>query len=1158
MGLMAMLEMSMRDHCTHLCDMKKHKVFSKYIILFLSWLLIMLYGCNTSSPDTQFTNIDPLSIGIGFQNNIQETQQNNILKNEYTYNGGGVAVGDINNDGLADVYFSGNSVSNKLYLNKGDWDFEDITASSRTGGRKDWTTGIAMVDVNGDGWLDIYVCYSGNTPGEGYNLPVVRNQPNRANQLFINNGCKPGGVPTFTDKAKAFGLGALGTFSTQAYFFDYDVDGDLDMFLLNHANTFYAPFINTKKLRNLRHPYFGNKLFRNDDMKFVEVSKEAGIHGGGLNFGLSAAISDINMDNWPDLYVTNDYDEQDFCYINNKDGTFREVSSEILGHMSKSSMGSDIADINNDGYADIMVLDMLPEDNHRQKLLRGQDSYERYQLAVDSGFQHQYLRNILQLNRGLGADGLPRYSEIGQFSGISNTDWSWSSLLVDLDNDGLRDMFITNGYLRDITNMDYMTHTRKVYKEAASRRVEVDFIKLIGELPTTRLKNYVYQNTDGIKFSNKTDEWGFHQETISNGGAYADFDNDGDYDLITNNLNQPISILKNNQNDKLNNNFIKIKLVGSDLNTQGIGAKIWLETEDKTIFHEAYHARGYLSSSEPILSIGIGNSTIIKTLKVLWPDGRQLLVNDIEANQLIELVYAQSQLENDTHSVVPNKTVLVDVTHASGINFRHVASDFVDFEKDKLLHYQLSNLGGRLATGDVNGDGNDDIYFGGAAGQAAELYFGTDEGTFIMSKSQPWIVDSAMEDMKPLFFDADGDGDLDLYVVSGGSTFYLNSLQYQDRLYENDGDGQFSKLTSVLTQEPTSGSCAISGDFDKDGDLDLFVGGRHQGSRYPISPSSFILRNESEGANVKFVNATSEICASLEQIGMVTDAQWTDYNGDGWLDLIVVGEWMEIKVFQNENGKLIEKKLPSLEKSDGWWTAIRQLDIDADGDMDYLLGNAGLNSRIKASKAEPTELYARDFNNDGKLDPIICYYIQGKSYPLPTRDDLLVQINPLRKKFPNFASYADATIEDVIRQELLDKTLKLSAHVMESCWLENVEGELKLRKLPDLLQFSAVNAFIDYDFDNDGIQDILAAGNFYPFNPQMGRSDASMGAMLQLSNNELIVKHNVISPMWLNGDIRDMALLSFNSGKKKIIVSRNNDAPSVFEINTDYASGLKN
>lgn len=1137
--------------------MKIKIAFSQYITFLISGLLVVLLGCTTSSTDVQFTSIDPVSIGIEFRNDILETQQNNILVNEYTYNGGGVATGDINNDGLADIYFGGNMVSNRLYINKGDWQFEDITISSGTSGRKDWTNGVAMVDVNGDGWLDIYVCYSGNTPGEGYNLPVVRNHPKRANQLFINNGCKPGEKPTFTDRAKEYGLDALGTFSVQAYFFDYDVDGDLDMFLLNHANTFYAPFINTKKLRNLRHPFFGNKLYRNDNMQFVEVSKEAGIHGSGLNFSLSAMVSDINMDDWPDLYVTNDYAEQDYCYINNKDGTFTEVSHDILGHMSKSSMGSDIADINNDGYADILVLDMLPEDNHRQKILRGQANYTNYQLAVDSGFHHQYFRNTLQLNRGLKSDGLPRYSEIGQLSGISCTDWSWSPLLVDLDNDGLKDLFITNGYLRDITNMDYIQHTSDVYKMAKERKVDVNYLTLIGELPTTKLKNYVFKNLDGIYFTKKTDEWGLQQKTISNGAAYADFDNDGDYDLITNNLNQTISILRNNQNENLNNNFIKLKLIGSDLNTQGTGAKIWLETEGKSIFHEVYTIRGYLSSSDPVITIGIGNATQIKSLKVLWPNGRVSLVRDIASNQLIELAYAQSQSDDAPIHVHPNNTLLVDVTATSGIKFRHVESEYVDFKKGKLLHYQLSKLGARLATGDVNGDGNDDIYFGGAAGQPAELYYGTDDGTFLVSKTQPWSIAATMEDMNPVFFDADGDGDLDLYVVSGGSKFELGSPQYQDRFYLNDGTGQFSDLTNALPSETTSGSCAIAGDFDKDGDLDLFIGGRHKVSKYPYPPESFILRNESKGNHIQFANVTSEINASLENIGMVTDAQWTDYNGDNWLDLIVVGEWMGIKVFQNVNGKLIEQKFASLENSNGWWTTIRQMDIDGDGDMDYLLGNAGLNSRIKASVTEPIELYARDFNNDGKIDPILCYYIQGKSYPMHSRNELLDQLIPLRKKFRNYASYADATIEDVIGMKLLDQTFKLKTYMMESSWLENVEGDFRLRKLPDVVQFSPVNAFISDDFNGDGIKDIIAAGNFYPFKPQIGMNDASMGTMLQFSDNALTVSHNIISPLWLDGDIRDMALLSFNNGEKRIVVSRNNDVASVYAINADFESELK-
>lgn len=1127
---------------------------NKYIILLMMGVMLVLYGCGTSSSDTQFTSLDPVSIGIDFQNDIRETPDNNILKNEYTYNGGGVAAGDINNDGLADVYFSGNSVSNKLYLNKGNWKFEDITAASGTGGRKDWATGVVMVDINGDGWLDIYVCYSGNTPGEGYNLPVVRDQPQRANQLFINNGCKPGEVPTFTERAKEYGIDAPGTFSTQAYFFDYDLDGDLDMFLVNHANTFYAPFINTRKLRSLRHPYFGNKLYRNDNMKFVEVSKEAGIHGSGLNFGLSASISDINMDNWPDIYVTNDYDEQDYCYINNRNGTFREVSHEILGHMSKSSMGSDIADINNDGYADIFVLDMLPEDNHRQKLLRGQDNYDRYQLSVDSGFHHQYSRNTMQLNRGLAADSLPRYSEIGQFAGISNTDWSWSALLVDLDNDGLRDIFITNGYLRDITNMDNMRHTSEVYKKAGARRENVDFQKLINELPVTRLKNYVYQNSNGIKFINKTEEWGLNQKTVSNGAAYADFDNDGDYDLITNNLNQEVSVLKNNQNDKQKNNFIKIKLIGSELNTLGIGAKIWLETEDKTIFQEVYNARGYLSSSEPVITLGIGSSKLIKSLKVLWPGGRQTVLKDLAPNRLIEVLYAESHVETDHSRVNPNKTVLVDVTRASGIKFRHEASDYVDFKKERLLHYQLSKLGGRLATGDVNNDGNDDVFFGGAAGQSGELYYGTDKGTFLLSKSQPWAMDSSKEDMKSLFFDADGDGDLDLYVVSGGNKFSVDSPELQDRLYLNDGNGVFTKTSDRLPEMLTSGSCVEAADIDNDGDLDLFVGGRLVPGSYPFAPRSYILENNGKGY---FKDVTEQYNKSLLNPGMVTDAVWTDYNGDHRPDLIVVGEWMGIKVFKNENGKLVEQKMASLEKSEGWWTTIRQLDVDGDGDMDYLVGNAGLNSQIKASVTEPVELYASDYNNDGILDLILCYYIQGKSYPMPSRDELLGQMNQLNKKFFSYASYADATIEDVIDQKSLDKSLKLSAYIMESCWLENVNGNLRLRKLPDLVQFSCVNAFINSDFNADGKQEVIAAGNFYPFKPQIGMNDASMGSMLQFSNHALTVAPDVISPLWLSGDIRDMAILSFKNGKKMVVVSKNNDTPGVYAIHPEFGKGSK-
>jgi enediyne biosynthesis protein E4 len=1128
-------------------NMKTTRDYINHLSFINIWLIFLLYGCGQSA-NKLFTNIDPLASGIDFRNDIQETQHNNILRNEYTYNGGGVAVGDVNNDGWADVYFTGNSVSNKLYLNRGDWKFEDITIISGTGGRKDWATGVVMVDVNGDGWLDIYVCYSGNTPGEGYNQPVIRDHPGRANQLFINNGCKPGEAPTFTERAREFGLDAPGTFSNQAYFFDYDQDGDLDMFLLNHANTFYAPFINTKRLRSLRHPYYGNKLFRNDHMQFVEVSEEAGIHGGGLNFGLSASIADINLDNWPDIYVTNDYDEQDFCYINNQDGTFREVSREILGHMSKSSMGSDVADINNNGYPDILVSDMLAEDNYRQKILRGQDSYERYQLAVDSGFQHQFSRNTLQLNRGLKDNGLPIYSEIGQFAGISNTDWSWSTLLVDLDNDGYRDIFISNGYLKDITNMDNMMHTAEVYKMANERKVEVDYLMLIKNLQSTKLKNYVFRNQNGISFTNMTDKWGLLQKTVSNGAAYADFDNDGDYDLIMNNLNETVSILKNNQDKLLKNNYIKLKLVGSNLNTQGIGAKIWIETEANTIYHEAYNARGYLSSSDLVITIGIGYSKEIKSLKVLWPGGRHSLIQDVEPNNLIEVSYEFSSIVEENFTVEPNQTLLEDVTEKSGITFRHKENDYDDFRNDKLLQYRLSRLGGMLASGDVNNDGNDDVIFGGAAGFPAELYFGNDDGTFSKSGMQPWEKDSLMEDIKPLFFDADNDGDLDLYVVSGGNMYAPGSPQYQDRLYINDGFGQFIDMTNSLPKEASIGSCVVAGDFDNDGDLDLFIGGRHLGSKYPYSPESFILRNETKNGVMKFVNITSEISSSLANIGMVTDAIWTDYDNDGWLDLIVVGEWMRITIFKNENGRLLQQEFNALDNSNGWWTTISQMDIDGDGDLDYLIGNAGLNFQLKASDLEPIELYAADFNNDGKIDPIMCYYIQGKSYPMHSRNELLEQINPLRKKYANFATYANATIEDVIYPNTIDETLHLKAYMLESCWLENIDGDFRLHKLPASAQFSQINSFVNFDYRADGDQIIIASGNFYPFKPQLGMQDASTGTLLQFSKGSLVAINDVLSPVWLMGDIRDMALLSFKSGKKMVAVSRNNDIPGIFAI----------
>ena len=1123
-----------------------------YFLWVFSVLSMLFLQCREAPK--QFTLLSGEETGLTFRNDLVETQHNNILTYEYSYNGGGIAVGDINKDSLPDVYFTGNSVPNKLFLNKGNWRFEDITAQTKTEGRKDWKTGVTMADVNGDGWLDIYVCYSGNAPDEGFDQPVIRDHPKRSNELYINHGCEPGGTPTFTESAKAYGLDASGTFSTQAYFLDYDLDGDLDMFLLNHANMFYSAFLNTRRLRNLRHPYFGNKLYRNDNTingenarVFTEVSDHSGIHGSGLNFGLSASITDLNSDNYPDIYVTNDYEEQDFCYINNRDGTFKEVSKTLFGHLSKFGMGSDVADINNDGYQEIIVLDMLPEDNRRQKLLKGPDEYDRYSLAVDSGYHHQYMRNTLQLNRGFASDTLPRFSEIGQLAGISNTDWSWAPLAADFDNDGLKDLFITNGFLRDFNNLDFIKYTASQYDQARRSGRSIDYLKLIQNLPSTQLSNYIFKNDGNLHYTNVAKAWGVDQRSVSNGSVYADLDNDGDYDLITNNLNYQAFVYRNNQEASANNHFVKIRLVGEKLNTAGIGAKVSIRLGETKIFQEAYFGRGYQSSVDPVLTIGMGAAQQVEEVRVTWPDGRQSVKAGVASGQTITLTHADSQ-EAPPTVISPNPVFISDVTASSGLDFTHKENNFVDFKVQRLLHYQVSRLGGKFSKGDVNRDGNDDVFFGGAVNQKGKLYLGQSDGCLIESSSQPWANDSIFEDTNSLFFDADGDKDLDLYVVSGGAEFVSSAPLYQDRLYLNNGRGNFRKATNAIPIESSSGSSVAAADYDKDGDLDLFVGGRLVPGNYGFIPRSYILQNNSVRRKVKFTDVTIDHQDVLGNLGMVTCAIWTDFNNDSWPDLIVAGEWMPIMIFENQKGKLVELKFPSIEKSNGWWCSLFPADIDGDGDTDYFLGNGGTNMQFKASPEEPVQLFAWDFNHDGVLDPIVNYYVQGHSYPLATRDELLDQVATLRKKFIKYEDYAGATMADIGDEDQLEKAYKFNAYTLKSSWLENLDGkDFQLHALPDLAQLSPINAFIFDDLKGDSKKELIGAGNFYPFKPQLGRSDASMGISLSYQNG-VEVQGGVLSDLWLTGDIRHMELLQFNSGIKRILVSRNNGVASIYSV----------
>ena len=1091
-------------------------------------------------------------IGLDFENTLTETSDFNVITYEYIYNGGGVAVGDLNNDGLCDIYLSGNQVSNKLFLNKGNLNFEEITGKAHIKEKKGWKTGTTMADVNGDGLLDIYLCYSGNTPSEGVTKPVIEEYYERSNQLFINQGNTDSGIPVFKEMSKEYGLDAIGTFSTQAYFLDFDLDGDLDLFLLNHANKFQDNLLNVKALRSKRHPYFGNKLFENTGTGFIEISENSGIDGSGINFGLSAAVSDLNKDGYPDIFVTNDYSEQDFCYINQQDGTFKEISHQAFGHLSKFSMGSDIADINNDMQPDIFVVDMLPEDNYRQKSLKGPDKFNRERTLVDSGYHHQYMRNNLHLNRGLKPDTTLIFSEIAQISGISNTDWSWAPLIADYDNDGLKDIFITNGYLRDYSNLDFNNYTvYEALEKAEAKNEKLDLGLLISEIPSKKISNYSFKNTGTIKFENTSKKWGLDKKQVSNAAAYADFDNDGDLDLIVNNLNEPLSFYENTTNQSTENKFLKIILKGSNQNTSALGSKVIITlSNNKQIYQEAYYGRGYQSSVEPILTIGIGNEISIKKIEILWPSKKITSVNNVDANQTLVFSEKDSKDYFKNHIEI-NSSLFKDVTEESGLSFIHKENTYVDFYNESLIPYQLSMMGGNASIGDVNADGNDDVYFEAAKDQPAQLFIGTSDGSLVLkNQDQPWTdsEDVSQEDTASLFFDADGDNDLDLYVVSGGNEFFNGKTYYQDRLYINDGTGNFSKAEAALPNMKFSGGVVVASDLDKDGDLDLFVGGRVSANNYPISPRSTILINESIAGKIKF---TVQQNPELDNIGMVTDAVWEDIDNDSWPDLVLVGEWMPITIFKNEKGTFRNRtKDYGLSNTKGWWLSLNAADIDADGDTDFLLGNLGLNTEFKASQSKPMRYYIQDFDKNGRIDPLLTYYIGNNSYPLPGRDELLGQIPGLKKYYKTYDSYAKATTEELFSLVNVKPAIILEIQELRSSYLINKgNGNFEFRNLPMETQLSACQDFIYDDFNGDGNKEILTAGNLYPFRVNIGQMDASLGSLLKFKE-ESLVNYKLKEKIWLEGDVRDINIMKFNSGVKRLLVTRNNDKASLYTINS--------
>ena len=1071
----------------------------KVFLILMSWVLS---SCN-SNPTQIFKRLPSSKTGISFNNHIEEDDQYNVHKYMNIYTGGGVATGDINNDGLLDLYFSGNIVSGRLYLNRGNLQFEDITQTSGLENQM-WSTGVVMVDINQDGWNDIYLCISGGAP-----------QNERGNLLYINNGDN-----TFTESAESYGIGDHRQ-TMHAAFLDYDKDGDLDLYLLINPAA-YEQKVNMVLPRKLNGESIStDALYQNNgDGSFTDVSTTAGILVEG--YGLGIAVSDINMDGWPDIYISNDFIGNDILYINNGNGTFTNRAAEYLKHTSYASMGNDVADFNNDGLVDIMVLDMRPEDNLRQKLIISSRSYDKFQHMLESGYQPQYGRNTLQLNRGSG-----KFSEIGFLAGVSSTDWSWSALLEDYDNDGDRDLFVTNGFLRDLGNLDYI-HFQSVYDNSFGEIEARKEIKrtAISSLPGAALLDYLYENNGDLTFTNRSSEWGIDQPGYSHGAVYVDLDNDGDLELVVNNVNEEAHFYENRSDKLLKRNYVRLKLEGSEPNRNGIGSKIWIRADNNLQYHEHYLSRGYQSSVDPVIHFGLNSSSIIDSIEIEWPDGKYQLLVNIQANQLLRLSNDQASYHTTRLIVDRKRPVFEEVIDSLGIYHKHQEDGYVDFKAQPIIPHMHSREGPGIAIGDLNGDGLDDVYIGGATGYPGYLYVQQAKGGFLCT---PFFQDQVSEDMGSLFFDADVDGDMDLYVVSGGSSFPAGSEKYQDRLYLNDGAGNLTKSKGSLPAITGSGSSVVAGDYDRDGDLDLFVGGRIVPQKYPMPSRSYILRNDihpSERAT--FVDVTDEVAPGLSKIGLVTSALWTDYDNDQWLDLVVAGEFMPIRFYQNQNGSLKDRtESTGLTTNSGWWNSLASGDFDEDGDVDYLAGNLGLNSRYKAKPDEPLCIYASDYDRDGRIDPVMCYYIQGQNYIAHSRDDINEQITPMRARFKTYKEYSEVTFEESFLKSELSSAYLVRADRFESSYIENLgNGKFKIRSLPVETQFAPVYGIITLDYNQDGHLDVFLVGNSYATEVSTGRMDASTGVVLRGDGNgSLFPEQMENTGFFVDGDSKGFAKL---------------------------------
>lgn len=1097
-------------------------------ITFLLLVALAVSGCKKHE-DTLFRLVDAAESGLDFENTVEEKDSVNILTVQYMYHGGGVAVGDFNNDNLQDIFFTGNMVDNHLYLNRGNLKFEDVTTTAGIEGKDKWKSGVALADVNGDGLLDIYVCAT-----------VKADSSERANMLFINQGLNEQGIPVFIDQAEAYGVADRG-YSQNAAFFDYDLDGDLDLYLLQNLESDkipsnYRPRITDGSALN------NDRLFRNNNNgTFTDVTREAGIVFEG--YGLGLGIGDVNKDGWPDIYIGNDYVSNDLLYINNRDGTFTNEIAGRLKHQSLFSMGIDIVDINNDKFPDILTLDMLPENNLRRKTISGAGAtYNTYISNLRYGYEFQYIRNMLQVNTGDG-----NFIELGQMAGIHQTEWSWSALVVDVDNDGNRDVLITNGYPKDITDRDYVMFKREV-------GIFNHYRSLIDSIPVLKIPNYAYRNEGDLVFTDVTKAWGMVQPSFSNGAAFADFDNDGDLDYVVNNINDKAFLYENTTysgNGERKKHFLRIRLEGGELNRSGLGAKVTIEYDSgKTQYHDHSIYRGYLSTVEEIIHFGVGSSTVIDRVSVLWPDGSEQALTNVEADQVITLKAGDARKVESEITITPGELTFKEVSAMLGVRYKHLEWDKIDFYKQRTLPHKFSQAGPGLAVGDINGDDLEDFIVGGSSRFDAAIFLQTTKGTFTQ---QPFPKNnfSLSEDQGMLLFDADADDDLDLYVVSGSYEFEAGDERYQDRLYINDGKGNFEFAPGALPETTASGSCVRAADYDHDGDLDLFVGGRVVTGSYPLPPQSYLLRND----RGRFTDVTSSIAPGLAHTGMITDALWTDINNDHHIDLIVVGEFMPITIFQNSGEKFIPMNHTGLEKNSGWWNGIAGADFDSDGDTDFIVGNLGLNNYYNVSHEHPFRVYAKDIDDNQSIDAILSCYFKSeegdmREYPVHFWDDLNSQSPKFRNQFNRYHQYGRADMAALLKPYDTTGMLVMKMNWSASAYVENLgNGKFRITALPKQAQVAPVNGIVVTDVNLDGNPDALLVGNDYGNEVFSGRFDAFDGLVLLGDGRGNFKPMSALeSGFSVRGDGKALAQLRSVAHGSLFIATQNNDSLRMFRF----------